>query len=99
MRADDSGNAVDAERRDLPEKWTWTELSSIGEWSSGGTPSRKQAENFGGDIPWVKIGDLSDGPLTAAEEAITRIGFQRSAVKLIPPGALLVAMYGASIGK
>lgn len=99
MKVDGNDSALNFDYRTLPNNWTWVELSNIGEWSSGGTPSRKQPENFGGDIPWVKIGDLSDGPVTLIEEKITKIGFQRSAAKMISPGALLVAMYGASIGK
>lgn len=75
-----------------------TTLGEVGEWGSGGTPSRKQTRFFGGDIPWLKIGDLVDGPVGAAEESITKEGLAQSAAKLIPEGAVLVAMYG-SIGK
>jgi type I restriction enzyme, S subunit len=84
---------------DVPESWSWTILAGIGDWSSGGTPSRKDTTNYGGSIPWTKIGDLNDGPLSQTEETISEQGLKSSSAKLVPPETLLVAMYGASIGK
>ena len=74
-------------------------LGSLGNWSSGGTPSRADTTAYGGNIPWLKIGDLQDGPVLSAEESITDHGFSISSAKLLPVDTLLVAMYGASIGK
>jgi type I restriction enzyme, S subunit len=82
----------------LPEGWTQAPLEALGEWGSGGTPKRGVSGYFGGDIPWLKIGDLTDGVVVAAEESITPLGLRNSAAKLLPPDVLLVAMYG-SIGK
>lgn len=76
-----------------------TTLEKLGDWGSGGTPSRSQPEFFGGEISWVKIGDLNDGLISQTEESLTQKGLKSSAAKLIPPGAVLIAMYGASIGK
>ena len=45
----------------LPDSWCWTTLGSIGRWQSGATPSRLQKEYYGGEIPWLKTGDLNDG--------------------------------------
>jgi type I restriction enzyme S subunit len=67
---------------------------------SGGTPSRKKASRyFGGSIPWVKSGELREGVITKTEETITEHAVIESSAKLIPKGALLVAMYGATIGR
>jgi type I restriction enzyme S subunit len=44
------------------------------------------------------IGDLSDGPISATASLITDAALAESSAKLVPPGALLIAMYG-SIGK
>jgi type I restriction enzyme, S subunit len=82
----------------LPPGWTTTALDCVGRWGSGGTPSRADPLGYGGSIPWVKIGDLSDGPIATAEEFITEHGLNTSSAKLLPPDTLLVAMYG-SIGK
>lgn len=83
---------------ELPPGWSRAPLADVGTWGSGGTPSRSDAKAYGGDIPWLKIGDLPDGPVVSAEERITKHGLAVSAAKLLPPETLLVAMYG-SIGK
>lgn len=82
-----------------PDGWTREPLSALGKWGSGGTPSRKNAEYYGGDIPWIKIGDLRDGPVKEIEECISEAGLVNSSASLLPTGTLLLAMYGASIGK
>ena len=73
-------------------------LGELGQWGSGGTPAKTHADYYGGDIPWLVIGDLNDGVVTSASASITQKGLANSAAKLIPPGALLIGMYG-SIGK
>jgi len=81
---------------------TWDKLA-IGDFcrtGSGGTPSRKQeSKYFGGNIPWVKSGELREGVITETEETITELAVIESSAKFIPKGALLVAMYGATIGR
>lgn len=76
---------------ELPEGWTITNLGELGEWSSGGTPSRTHAEYYGGDIPWVKTGNLPDGLITEIDESITLEGLTNSSAKLFPSGSLIVA--------
>ena len=73
-------------------------LGDIATWGSGGTPSRSVREYFGSGLPWVSIADLDDGPIGSAKESLTPLGIQNSSAKPVPPGTLLVAMYG-SIGK
>jgi len=79
------------------------EQVSIGEFcetGSGGTPSRqKAAEYFGGTIPWVKSGELRENIITSTEESITDIGLKESSAKLLPRNTLLVALYGATVGR
>lgn len=86
------------EREEFPEHWSWTPLGKLGEWGSGGTPKSDNDAYYGGDIPWLKIGDLNNGAVAESEENITQKGLQESSAELIPEDALLVAMYG-SIGK
>ncbi|MGE0490537.1 MAG: restriction endonuclease subunit S [Vulcanimicrobiota bacterium] len=83
----------------LPTGWQLVELGELGKWATGGTPSRSVPEYFGGGIPWVKTGDLDDGPVVTIEETISELGLKNSNAKLFPPGTLLVALYGATIGK
>lgn len=79
--------------------WPETKLSEIAGTTSGGTPDRKNSDYFGGSIPWIKSGELEDGFLTGSEEKITELALQNSAAKLLPVGTLLIAMYGATVGK
>jgi type I restriction enzyme S subunit len=67
--------------------------------SSGGTPSRKEPSYYeGGNIAWIKTGDLHNKRIFEASEYITQEGLDNSSAKLFPAGTILVAMYGATIG-
>ena len=84
---------------EIPKSWCWTTLGRIGKWQSGATPSRMKKEYYGGDIPWLKTGDLNDGFIRNIPESITSLALQETSVKLNPSGSVLLAMYGATIGK
>ena len=84
---------------EIPENWCWTTLGEVGKWQSGATPSRLCKEYYGGDIPWLKTGDLNDGYITDIPEYITQKALKETSVKLNPAGSVLLAMYGATIGK
>ena len=83
----------------LPDGWCLTILGSIGTWQSGATPSRLQKDYYGGNIPWLKTGDLNDGIITNIPEFITEKALKETSVKLNPTDSILIAMYGATIGK
>jgi type I restriction enzyme S subunit len=78
---------------------SWVKLKDVCQTTSGGTPSRDRADFYGGDIPWVKSGELKDGWITDSEEKITQAGFANSSAKKFPAGTLLIALYGATVGK
>ena len=84
---------------EIPESWVWTTLGTIGRWQSGATPSRMRKDYYGGGIPWLKTGDLNDGFITDIPETITPLALSETSVKLNPAGSILIAMYGATIGK
>ncbi|WP_242543075.1 restriction endonuclease subunit S [Aeromonas hydrophila] len=83
----------------FPAEWVETTLDNIADWGSGGTPSRKNEDYYGGDIPWVKTGDLGEKIIKKPSEYITELGLKNSSAKLFPKGAVAIAMYGATIGK
>ena len=83
----------------LPQGWIWTTLGNIGVWQAGGTPSRSNKSYFGGNIPWLKTGDLNDGFIYEIPESITEEAVANSSAKIDPIGSILIAMYGATIGK
>lgn len=84
---------------EVPENWVWVRLESVASWGSGGTPSRKHEEYYNGDILWIKTGELNNGWIYDTEEKITDEGLKKSSAKLFPPYSVLIAMYGATIGK
>ena len=77
----------------------WTTLGEVGTWQSGGTPSRSNKTYYGGNIPWLKTGDLNDGLISYIPESITEEAVANSSAKINPTGSVLIAMYGATIGK
>jgi len=70
--------------------------------ASGGTPSRKRPDFFcepPDGIPWVRSQELIDRRITKCGEHITEAALVGSSAKLVPPGSVLVAMYGATVGQ
>ncbi len=84
---------------EIPNNWVWTTLGEVGTWQSGGTPSRSNKSYYGGNIPWLKTGDLKDGLISDIPESITEEAVANSSAKINPTGSVLIAMYGATIGK
>ena len=84
---------------ELPEGWVVKKLGDVCETTSGGTPNRKDSSLYGGHIPWVKSGELDKGIITDTEEKITDEAIKKSSAKVFPKGTLLIALYGATIGK
>ena len=84
----------------IPENWRWTWLNNVGSWRSGSTPKRGVPAYYeNGIIPWLKTGDLTDGIVSTVPEYITEKALSESSMRLNPKGAVLIAMYGATIGK
>ena len=84
---------------DIPDSWEWVRLGNIGDWGAGATPSRTHPEYYGGNIPWLKTGDLTDSYIDTIPETITELALEKTSVRLNPAGSVLIAMYGATIGK
>ena len=74
-------------------------LGDIAKWGSGGTPTSGRKEYYGGEIPWCVIGDLTEGLVLNTRQSITELGLASSSAKIVPEGTILLAMYGASIGR
>jgi type I restriction enzyme S subunit len=87
------------ENSGLPKTWRVKTLAQVADWTSGGTPSSKDSTFYGGDIPWIVIGDLTEGVVLVTEKKITKKGLDSSSAKKLPAGTIMVAMYGASIGR
>lgn len=66
---------------------------------NGGTPKRSNEEYWGGDIPWLKSGELNDSEVSDSEEYMTQKGLSESSAKIFDSDTVLVAMYGATRGE
>ena len=85
---------------EIPESWCWVRLGDIGDWGAGSTPNRHETKFYdNGTIPWLKTGDLNDGYITSIPEYITNFALEKNSLKINPTGSVLIAMYGATIGK
>ena len=85
---------------DIPDSWEWSRLGFIGDWGAGSTPKRGEPKYYlNGTIPWLKTGDLNNGYINEVPEFITEIALKETSVRLNPIGSVLIAMYGATIGK
>ena len=84
----------------IPSLWRWTRLGTIGDWGAGSTPSRGNPDLYGGGFTWLKSGELNDNTqLRDSEETVTELAVQKGSFRINRPGDVLIAMYGATIGK
>lgn len=84
---------------ELPVGWEVVRLNDLGEWGAGATPRRGNSELYGGDIPWFKSGELSADYIEKSEETVTELALKQSSLRYNKVGDVLLAMYGATIGK
>jgi type I restriction enzyme S subunit len=89
------------EMGELPEEWEIVKLYNYADKiTSGGTPNREMKEYFlNGNISWIKTAELRDREIYNSEEKITDLGLSESSAKVFPINTVLIAMYGATIGK
>ncbi len=85
----------------VPAGWQKLSIGQIcKKFTSGGTPSRKNLDFYiNGTIPWVKTKELNDGYIADVEEFITEEALSNSSAKKLPKDTVLMAMYGATVGK
>jgi restriction endonuclease S subunit len=85
---------------ELPENWVIATLGDIASWGSGSTPSRSNPSFYKGTNTWFKSGELSDTTfLVGSEEKISDEAIQFGSFRRNSAGDILLAMYGATIGK
>lgn len=75
-------------------------ISEITKTGAGGTPSRSNKEYYKGNIPWLKSGELNDNKfIIDSSEHISEEAIKKSSAKIFPKNTILMAMYGATVGK
>lgn len=85
--------------KEFTEPWVYRKISEIATTSSGGTPSRSIPNYYYGDIKWFTTTELKDNYLYDSVEHITREALNNSSAKMFSANTVLMAMYGATIGK
>ena len=79
----------------IPEEWEVRRLGDIADITSGTTPLRANSKYYNdGIIPWVKTTDLNNGTLYETEEKVSKEAVEKTSLKILPKGTVLVAMYG-----
>ena len=85
------------------KKWGLKKLGDpkVATITSGGTPTRGVEKYYqGGVILWLKSGELNDNEnIVTSEEYITEIALKESSAKIFPVNTVLIAIYGATVGK
>lgn len=83
-----------ADGKDFPA-WEEKKLGDVCETYSGGTPKSGTAEYYGGEIPFIRSGEISSNK---TELFLTEKGMENSSAKMVSKGDILYALYGANSG-
>jgi len=80
----------------IPDDWKLYKLSQVAEIINGGTPSRNIPEYWGGNIPWIAVGDFSevDRFISNTKEKITELGFRESSTNLLKTDEIIISARG-----
>ena len=84
---------------DIPQGWEWCRMGSIGDWGAGATPAKGNTSYYGGNILWLRTGELNNSIVNDTEIKITDKALKECSLRLNKAGDVLIAMYGATIGK
>ena len=78
------------------DDWEQRKLGAFTDSFSGGTPTAGKAEYYGGEIPFIRSGEISSD---STELFITDAGLNNSSAKMVWIGDILYALYGATSGE
>ncbi len=85
---------------EIPESWEWCKLGWIGDWGAGATPAKGNPDFYNnGTIPWLRTGELNNGFVYDSEIKVTPRALEKCSLRMCEVGDVLIAMYGATIGK
>ena len=86
------------DKENLPEGWRRGKIGDFcKKMTSGGTPNRTNINYWNRkDIRWLKSGEVHNNIIFDTEEYISQEGLNNSSAKIIPQGAVVMAMYGAT---
>ncbi len=85
----------------FPPTWTWALLTTVAKLESGHTPSRRNPEYWGGEVPWLSLKDiqgLTSRYVVDTADKPTMLGIENSSARLLPAGTVALCRT-ASVGK
>lgn len=83
----------------MPTDWEFEKLGKVCKCILGGTPNRAKPEYWNGNIPWINSGEVNKFRIIYPSEYITELGLRKSATKLLPKKAVVLAITGATLGQ
>lgn len=78
----------------IPDDWGWVKVGEVLEVFVGSTPSRKEPDFWGGDIPWVSSSEVAFCRINSTKESITKLGLEKSSTQIHPIGTVMLGMIG-----
>ena len=88
------------EGKSIIKKFKWMTIKDVcNNICSGGTPNSKNKAYYNGTIPWLRTQEVDFAPIYNTEICISDEGLNNSSAKWIPKNSVIVAMYGATVGK
>ncbi len=83
----------------IPTHWELKPLKRLVDFMGGGTPNKNTAAFWNGDIPWVSPKDMKQEKISRSQDYITDLALNKTSVKLIPIGAVLVVVRGMILSR
>jgi len=81
----------------IPDEWDVKRISEVAKVTTGITPLRSKKQYYSGNIPWVKSNQVNFNQIDASDETVSVEAVKECRMKIIKPGAVLIAMYGQGI--
>ena len=82
----------------MPADWEMVRLGEVGEWYSGGTPSKSRPDYWSGSLPWVSPKDMKVRELRTLADYISEEGAVAGS-RTVPPETVLVVVRGMILAK
>ena len=83
----------------IPDSWVWCRMGAIGIWGAGSTPTKGNPNYYGGNVLWLRTGELNNSVVYDTEIKITQKALEECSLRMNKVGDVMIAMYGATIGK
>lgn len=83
---------------EMPESWEIVRLSKLADDFSGGTPSMRRPEYWGGAIPWCSPKDMKKPRLGDTIDHVTELG-AKNGTRLVPAGSVFIVVRGMILAK